>query len=328
MDSQYLDLQFTTVQEQVPDFIYDDLKKYINESNSYHPQPHFLREILAKEHKVPADWVYLTNGVDEVIRIAIQAFGKNAHIFTPTEYSTFLQFCPSVKAHYSLVDDKYVLQTDELADASLLWLANPNNPIGYTEPDTIFALAQANKQSIVIVDEIYGEYAPQLSVIPAITSHPNLLVCKGFSKSYGLAGIRLGYIIGHPKQLAKMSAFAPWANVAYPSCGIAAIALEHKHYYQKLRDDIVVRKQKMVGWLTKQHFNVVPSFINTIVVKLASRQRAMFIVDELKKQNILINFGDNKDDMVGLPSNYISFVIGTDEQNNRLMTALAKIPHH
>ncbi|HUB93549.1 MAG TPA: hypothetical protein VMB52_03530 [Verrucomicrobiae bacterium] len=56
-DPQNLDLQFTTVQEMVPDFIYSELKEYIAASNTYHAQPLFLREALAKEHNVSTDWI-------------------------------------------------------------------------------------------------------------------------------------------------------------------------------------------------------------------------------------------------------------------------------
>ncbi|HUB93548.1 MAG TPA: aminotransferase class I/II-fold pyridoxal phosphate-dependent enzyme [Verrucomicrobiae bacterium] len=149
--------------------------------------------------------------MDEIIRLAIQAFGSSAHIFTPTEYTTFYQFCPSVHAHYSLEGDNYAVKADAIPGADLIWLANPNNPVGYTEPDAIAQLALNNPNAIVVVDEIYGEYAPQLSVISSITNTSNLMVCKGFSKAYGLAGIRWG-----------MSSAAPcyWQNYAHMLFGL------------------------------------------------------------------------------------------------------------
>ncbi len=321
-DTSDLDLQFTTIQEPVPDFIYDELKEYIRASNTYHAQPMFLRELLAQEHSVPVDWVYLTSGVDEAIRLAIQAYGANAHLFTPTEYTTFEQFCPSVHVHPSLVGVDYMVSTAKIEGASLIWLANPNNPVGFTEPKMVLELARNNPDAIVIVDEIYGEYAPQLSILPHIAEIPNLIVCKGFSKVYGLAGIRLGYVVARPELLAKLRAFAPWANVALPSCGMAAIALKHKDYYQKLRDSIVARKQRLTDWLASKGLRVIPSYINTIVVKLDTAEQAKAVTENLMAQHIMINSGANVDDKVGLGENFISFVVGTEQQIIRLQAAL------
>jgi hypothetical protein len=66
------------------------------------------------------------------------------------------------------------------------WLT-PIIQVGFTEPDSIVRLARNNPQAIVVIDEIYGEYAPRLSVLPYVNEVPNLMVCKGFSKVYGMA---------------------------------------------------------------------------------------------------------------------------------------------
>lgn len=319
-----IDLQFTTMQEPVPDFIYDELKEYIKASNTYHAQPLFLRTLLAQEHNVPVEWVYLTSGVDDAIRLVTQAFGNNAHIFTPTEYTTFEQFCPLVHTHSSLAGTDYAISARAIESASLIWLANPNNPVGFTEPEAIIELARNNPHAAVVVDEIYGEYEPQLSVLPYIAETLNLIVCKGFSKAYGMAGIRLGYIIAKPELLAKLRIFAPWANVALPSCGMAAIALKHKDYYQGVRDAIITKKQQLTDWLTAKGLQVVPSLINTIVVRLNTSQQARSIVENLANQHIIINSGANEADKVGLPRNFISFVVGTDQQIIRLQAALER----
>jgi histidinol-phosphate aminotransferase len=281
-----------------------------------------LREALAKEHGIPVDWIYLTSGVDEAIRLATQAYGSSAHLFTPTEYTTFDQFCPRVQLHPSLVDLDYKIGVEPIAGASLIWLANPNNPVGFTTPEAILQLAQNNLHATVVVDEIYGEYAPHLSVISHITHTPNLVVCKGFSKAYGLAGIRLGYIIAKPEIITTLGQLSPWANVAYPSCGMAMIALKHREFYQQQRGAIVARKKRLSDWLAAKGATIVPSFINTVVIRFKSAAQASSVAQALAEQNILVNIGSNKKDKVGLGGNYISFVVGTDAQIGQFQHAL------
>ena len=151
-----IDLRFTTIQEEVPDFIFQGLAKYVKNCNTYYSQPDFLKKTIADKFNLPSvDWVFLTNGVDEAIRICIELFGKNTHIFTPTEYSTAYQFCPSIITHSSLENTLYKIAPDPV-DASLMIIANPNNPVGYTEKDTIVELIKNNPQTIIAIDEIYG----------------------------------------------------------------------------------------------------------------------------------------------------------------------------
>lgn len=102
-----IDLRFTTIQEEVPDFIYEGLKEYVKESYTYHPQPDFLREELAKRYHITKNQIFLTNDVDEALRICVKLFGEQTHVFTPTEYSTTYQFCPTLKTHYSLKNNIY-----------------------------------------------------------------------------------------------------------------------------------------------------------------------------------------------------------------------------
>jgi len=106
---------------------------------------------------------------------------------------------------------------------------------------------------------------------------------------------------------------------------MAAIALRHTDYYRQLRDNIIDRKQRLTSWLTAKEFIVVPSFINTIVVRLDNSKKARALVEGLKRHKILINFGGNKTDKVGLDNNCVSFVVGTDQQILQLQSAIQEL---
>ena len=319
-----VNLQYTTIREEVPDFIYQGLSKYIKDCNTYYSQPGFLRETIANKFKLPShEWVFLTNGVDEAIRICVELFGNSTHVFTPTEYSTLHQFCPSVITHNSLKNDTYSISSDKIESASLMIIANPNNPVGYTEKETVVQLLDNNPQTIIAIDEIYGEYAPHLSVVDLLQKYNNLVIFRGMSKSYGLAGIRIGYILANPAILKKISEKATWSNVSYLSCGAAQVALEHEDYYQGLRNTIFERKKRIIGLLEKAGLSTVPSLINTITIKFDSENNASNFVKSLQKEKIFINQGESGG-KVGIDSSYVSFVVGTENQMKMLIDSIIK----
>lgn len=323
-DTNVIDLQFTTMQEEVPDFIYEGLKPYVKQAFAYQLQPLFLKEALAKQFDLSPDWVFLTSGVNEALRITLEAFGKNTHIFTPTEYSTTYQFCPTVTPHFSLDGESYAISSGTIGDATLIILANPNNPVGFTSPEVIEDLIKNNPQAIIVIDEIYGEYQPELTVTGLLKKYDNLMVYRGFSKSYGLPGIRLGYILSNPSLLNVLSEKSPWANVSIVSCGAAKVALDHGEYYKNLRDIVIKRKQHVVKELEKIGLKVIPSLINTIVLQYPSDADAIKVVDHLKANNILVNVGENGG-KVGNDNSFVSFTVGTEPQMEKLISVFGSV---
>lgn len=319
-----IDLQFTTMQEEVPDFIYEGLKPYVKQAFAYQLQPLFLKETLAKQFNLPPDWVFLTNGINEALQITLGAFGKNTHIFTPTEYTTTYQFCPTVNSHLSLDGNTYAINSTTIKDSTLIILANPNNPVGFTSPEVIEDLIKNNPQAIIVIDEIYGEFAPELTAAGLLKKYDNLIVYRGFSKSYGLPGIRLGYILSNPGVLKVLSEKSPWANVSILSCGAAQVALDHADYYKNLRNTVMLRKQNVIKRLEKLDLTVVPSLINTVVLKYTSETLAQKVFDHLKSNNILVNIGENGG-KVGNDNSYISFTVGTESHMEKLISVLESI---
>ena len=104
--------------------------------------------------------------------------------------------------------------TLDAADADVIVIVNPNNPDGRTvSPDRLMTVAkqQAARGGWLVVDEAFGDVAPQLSIVPA-SKEPGLIVMRSFGKFFGLAGLRLGFAIGDPAVIAALAdALGPWA---------------------------------------------------------------------------------------------------------------------
>ena len=204
MNNKFINLQYTTIKTALPDFIYGDLRDFVKNINLYQPQPKILVEKLAKKHHLPCEMIYLTAGIDEAIQMFILAYGENTFVFTPTYivYRDVLEYGKKLNTVFSIRGMDFVIETKNLPEATLICLPNPNNPLGFTAQEKVLELVGNNSQAIVVVDEAYGEFA-HLSVINEVKNYPNLAVFRSFSKAYGMAGVRVGYIIASPKLLLK-----------------------------------------------------------------------------------------------------------------------------
>lgn len=260
MNDTVINLQFTTLTTPLPDFIYDGIKNYCRNANGYRPQPQILIDRLAAKIHFPKDMIYLTAGADEAINAFALAYGKHACIFTPTYivYAGMKNFYAQVTEINALKDSNYTIPTQKISGASLIVLANPNNPCGFTPREKVIELIRNNQHAIVVIDEVYAEFA-DLSVIEEIKNYSNLAVIRSFSKSYGMAGARIGYVVSHPAVIQTISDKTQWSNVSYLSVGAAMSALDHETYFTNLIADVIGERDSFILFLKKTGFTVLPS---------------------------------------------------------------------
>lgn len=320
-----INLQYTTIKNPLPDFIYKDLKRFSKEANLYHPQPQELIEKLSQKHQLPKKMFYLTAGCDEALQMFILTYGKRTVIFTPTYivYSDVEVFGGKLNEIYSIGNNEYKINPKRYNEAKLIILANPNNPSGYTEKETVIELVKTNSHAIVVIDEAYGEFAPELSVVKLPTKYKNLAVLRSFSKDYSMAGNRVGYIVANPEIIASVKNKAQWTNVSYLSVGAAISALNHKKYFAKIRTDIHKRREKLTSFLRKAGFVILPSKINAILIKFNNEKEAKKFVDFLKQYKIIIN-QRNGNSNIGLDLSFVRMAVGTSEQMSKVAQVIDK----
>lgn len=319
MKDETINLQYTTIKDPLPEFIYEDLGNYSAGANIYHPQPQELIEKLAKKHNLPVGMIYLTAGIDEAIQIFAKTYGSNTFAFTPSyavyadvkEFGGKLTKIPSVEA------SEYKINTKEIDEASLIYLANPNNPSGFTPKVKVIELVENNKKAIVCVDEAYGEFAPELSVIDQVKKYKHLAVFRSFSKDYGMAGNRIGYFIAHPEVLNVVKNKTQWANVSYLSVGAATIALDHESYFLKMREDIHKRRKDFMDFLDKRGLRYFPSRINAVLLKFKSKEKGTEFANFLKSNNFVISHS-NGNSNIGLDESHVRISIGNEKQMKTL----------
>lgn len=164
-----------------------------------------LRKSLAELHGVDPEQIFIANGSNEVISTLLLAYGgpgRKAMTFEPT-YAMYSQIARVTSTEvveverdgeFALVPDE-VVSMQEMTRPDVIFFCSPNNPTGLDEnPEIITAVAQ-DENSLVVIDEAYGQFA-SFSALKLAGNRSNIVVSKTFSKVWSLAGLRLGYLIG------------------------------------------------------------------------------------------------------------------------------------
>ena len=325
MADKIINLQYTTIKDPLPDFIYKNLEKYSQEANSYHPQPLELIERLAERHQIPKEMVYVTAGCDEAIQMFIHAFGERTYTFTPTYivYSDAKEFGNKFTELYSLNNNKFDISTEKIKNATLIFLANPNNPSGFTEKCKVMELIENNTHAKVIIDEAYGDFA-ELSVIDQVIKYSNMAVLRSFSKGFGMAGNRIGYIIANPEVLSVVKNKAQWSNVSYLSIGAAIIALENEKYFENMRSGIAEVRDDIMDFLRSNGYDFLPSKINAVVIKFANEMKGTIFFNYLKDNGIVASHGNGFSN-IGLDNSFVRIAVGNKNQMKKFKESLQKL---
>ena len=178
-----------------------------------YPEYAGLTEAFAQFVGVGAEHVAAFNGVDAAIKAIFDAYGDKGGSFLTTT-PTFGYYEPCAQQQGMTIEEipyghdlAYPLDavTRRLAAGPrLFFVCNPNNPTGtLLPPDTILALAHEAPHTLVVVDELYVPFTAQ-SVVPGALALPNVVALQSLSKAAGIAGLRLGFAIGHPTILDRL----------------------------------------------------------------------------------------------------------------------------
>lgn len=204
----------------------------------------------------------------------------------------------------------------------LVFVANPNNPTGTTlSPEALRRFVEAVPAGVVVaLDEAYWEFLEQpLDLVPDVRAgqRPNLVLMRTFSKIYGLAGLRLGYGIGHPDFMAELEKIRQPFNINAVAQAGAVAALEDTAHAQRTRANNS-RGLKFYGKaFGKLGLEFVPSCANFILVRVGEGQR---VFAELQKLGVIVRpMGGYQ-----LPE-WVRVSVGTPKENQRCVAALATV---
>lgn len=204
-----------------------------------------LRRRLAERHGVPAETLFFGAGLDDVLKLILQAWtaeGDQVVIHIPTfpryELEARLRGAVPILVHCNppwRTDIAAIRAALKRGDISLLFLCTPNNPTGATISNgEIATLASEYPGTRIVVDEALIDPAKE-GAVPLVRKHANVVVLRTFSKYFGLAGFRVGYGVARPELLKSLEAVRPPFNVALASAAAAQAALDDAEFVDRVR---------------------------------------------------------------------------------------------
>ena len=281
------------------------------------------RRAIAKHYGLSYRQVALGNGADELIEMCFRAFvdaGDRVAYPTPT-YPLLDPLCaihqvepsrhPTLKGWAwpaSLADDP----------APLKFIVNPNSPTGTWASKPKVEQVVARSTGVVVLDEAYVDFAPS-SRLDLLESRSNLLILRTFSKSYALAGMRIGYALGHPDLIAALDLVKDSYNLDRLAVVGATAAIGAQDHHRSLVRHVVTERVWLAKQLSILGFEVAQSAANFVFVK-PPHGSAAATADALRERRILIRHYD-REPIAG----WFRITIGTRDQHVQLLEALKEI---
>ncbi|MDI9233767.1 histidinol-phosphate transaminase [Limnohabitans lacus] len=288
-----------------------------------------LRSALAQYAGMPEGFdIMLGNGSDELISLLAMACDvPGASILAPLP--GFVMYAMSAQlqglafhgvpltADFEL-DEAAMLAAIEEHKPSIVYLAYPNNPTGNLwNDDTIekIVLAQGAQGGLVVMDEAYQPFASK-SYVDRITRHTHVLLMRTLSK-FGLAGVRLGYMIGPKALVAEVDKVRPPYNISVLNCECALFALEHAEVFAAQAKSLREQRARLHNALADlPGVTPFPSEANMILARVPDAAKTF---EGLKAHKVLIK---NVSKMHQLLANCLRLTVGTPAENDQLLAAL------
>jgi histidinol-phosphate aminotransferase len=292
-----------------------------------YPEREPIERAVAEHLGLKASQVLLTNGVDEAIHVLCQTFldaGDEFLLPVPT-YSMYEVYGSSTEAKIVFVqaaeDFSFPLEAllDKITPATkLIAIANPNSPTGRVVPrELIVKVLDSAPHAIVLVDEAYFHFYGQ-SVLDLIETVPNLVVTRTFSKAYGLAGLRLGMLAAHEKQMHWMRRVISPYSVNGLALACLPAALDDETYLQWYVDEVLQGRELFTAALQRLGVPYWPSEANFILTKIGAKHKEFSTA--MRRHNVLVRDRSNDPGCDGC----VRITIGTLEHTALGIAALEK----
>ena len=303
------------------------------------PAAQALREKLAKLHRCKAENIFIGNGSDECLALAVRAFTEpkqkaesrkqknTVQYFTPSYslYPVLAETHGAVRNVVALKPDFGLPSVAELKrgklwdfNAALTFVTTPNAPSGRGYATTeLEALCKAQR-GVTVLDEAYVDFADE-HALPLALKYPHVLVARTFSKAYSLCFQRVGYFIGHPELIAALDKVRDSYNVNGLGQIAAVATLDDLPYYRANFRKIIGTREVLTCELAELGFVVLSSQTNFILTR-PPKFPAKVWLQKLRDRKILVRWFSAPE-----VSEYLRITIGTDVEAAALIAAAKKI---
>lgn len=292
------------------------------------PMANGLRDLLAVWHGVKRGNVMVGNGGDELLFNLLFTFGGPGHALVTcppdfSEYANFAKMCETPCVEVWRDARTFEVDADALVDAarnaSLVILTSPNNPTGNLLDPALVRRLLDETDALVLLDEAYIEFSGEdASLVGWVADNPRLMVLRTLSKAFGLAGLRVGYLVADPDVVNMLGAIRQIYSEDVLAQSVACAAVSRRRELAPVVADIVAERARLEAGLAGiKGVETWPSAANFLLVRMpgASHVRAR-LRDEF---SILVR------DFSYAPGleNCLRITVGTRHENDALLDALA-----
>ncbi len=302
------------------------------------PTARRLREKLAKHHGCATENIFIGNGSDEVLALAIRAFVDPSATAPNISASTVQFFVPSyslypvlaaihgarcapfpLRGDFDLPNPAELARTKEWnSSAALTLITTPNAPSGRGYSRVQLEAICQRQRGLVLLDEAYVDFAEENALALALR-FPHVLIARTFSKAYSLCGLRVGYAVGHPELIEALDKIRDSYNVNALGQIAAEATLNNLPYYRKNFARIIAIRTRLSAQLTKLGFTVLPSQTNFILARPPLFSAPDWL-DKLRDRKILVRWFQASE-----VRDYLRITIGTAAEAATLVQGVKEI---
>ena len=290
------------------------------------PMADSLRKEIARHWAVEMQNVICGNGSDDLLTMIFRAFTSTelpVAVLDPS-YSLYpelaaMQNAPVIRI--KLAPGSFALPEDLLKQAekaNLLMIVRPNAPTGTLFPKEEIIRICDGFDGIVVIDEAYADFAPD-NCIDLAKSRKNVIVIRTFSKSYALAGIRLGYAIGAEELIGGLFKLKDSYNLDMMTQIAGEASFRDQSYFAERRAEVVEMRDILAVELKKRGFEVPESASNFLFVSPPDGNAAG-LFEQLRSRAVIVRYFSAPE-----TAKYVRITIGTQEENKRLLDAIDEI---
>jgi len=304
--------------------VIEAIKEAATDSLRLYPSPTArpAREAIARRFQLDPSQVTVGNGGDELIEMCFRAFaGAGDRVAYPTPTYPLLE--PLCHIHEAVPSTHPTEDFAELPPslgpdpAPLKFIVNPNSPTGVLFAASDVEAAVTASSGVVVIDEAYVDFAPR-SAVELLNRHENVLLLRTFSKSYGLAGLRIGFALASRDLIETLDTVKDSYNVDRLAIAAAVAAIQDEAYHRALVEEVMRNRDALSSAVEDLGFELVPSAANFIFVR--PPKPAAEVVAGLRERKILVRHYD-REPIAG----WIRITVGTREQHDALIAALKEI---
>lgn len=302
--------------------VLEAVRASVGDDTRLYPDPlaNALRDKAAQVYGLTRDHVLAGNGSDDLLAIIIRTCidpGQRVVYPYPTYslYDTLVEIAGGTAVRIPFGPDFALPEGVAEAHGRVTFICNPNSPSATVVPIARLAALAGEVSGLLVIDEAYVDFARQ-SALDLVREHPNVVVLRTFSKSFSLAGMRIGLAFGPPAVIAELAKVKDSYNLTRPSIGAAVAALQDWEWMRANVERVCGSRVRLTEGLRALGFGVLPSEANFVLARRPGRdQRGVY--EGLKQRGILVRY-------FSTPELYdaLRVTVGTDAEVEALLAAL------